>query len=74
MMRRMRIVADANIAYVLDAFGPLGEVVTLPSAELTAAAVREADIVTTVTASAQRPLRTLPALTPKLPKPPRSAG
>ncbi|MDB4965607.1 MAG: D-isomer specific 2-hydroxyacid dehydrogenase NAD-binding protein [Myxococcales bacterium] len=40
----MRIVADANIPYVLDAFGPLGEVVTLPSGQLTAAAVREADL------------------------------
>src|SRR5262245_53303972 len=40
----MRIVADANIPYVQDAFGPLGQVVTLPSGELTAAAVREADL------------------------------
>jgi erythronate-4-phosphate dehydrogenase len=40
----MRIVADANIPYVRDAFGRLGEVVTLPSGELNAAAVREADL------------------------------
>jgi erythronate-4-phosphate dehydrogenase len=43
----MRIVADANIAYVRDAFGPLGEVVTLPSAQLTADAVRDADLLLT---------------------------
>jgi erythronate-4-phosphate dehydrogenase len=47
MMQRMRIVADANIPYVRDAFGALGEVVTLPSGELTAAAVREADLLLT---------------------------
>ena len=40
----MRIVADANIPYVHEAFGPLGEVVTHPSGGLTAEAVREADL------------------------------
>jgi erythronate-4-phosphate dehydrogenase len=47
MMPPMRIVADANIAYVRDAFGPLGEVVTLPSAEITRAAVADADLLLT---------------------------
>ena len=31
----MRIVADANIPYLHDAFGALGEVVTMPSRQLT---------------------------------------
>jgi erythronate-4-phosphate dehydrogenase len=44
MMRRMRIVADANIAYVRDAFAPLGDVVTMPSSELTSATVRDAEL------------------------------
>lgn len=43
----MRIVADANIAYVHDAFARLGDVVTLPSAGLTREAVRDADILLT---------------------------
>lgn len=40
----LRIVADANIAYVHDAFGALGDVTTLPSRELTPASVRDADL------------------------------
>jgi len=40
----MRIVADANIPYLHDAFGALGEVVTMPSRELTAERVRDADL------------------------------
>ena len=40
----MRIVADANIPYLHDAFGPLGEVVTLPAKELGRAAVLDADL------------------------------
>ncbi len=40
----MRILADANIPYLHDAFGPLGEVVTLPSRQLTRDAVRDADL------------------------------
>jgi erythronate-4-phosphate dehydrogenase len=40
----LRIVADANIAYARDAFGRLGDVVTLPSSLLTAEAVRGADL------------------------------
>lgn len=40
----MRIVADANIPYLHDAFGPIGEVVTMPSRELTAASVKDADL------------------------------
>jgi erythronate-4-phosphate dehydrogenase len=40
----MRIVADANIPYLHDAFGALGEVVTLPSRELTSATVRDAEL------------------------------
>ena len=40
----MRIVADANIPYLHDAFGPLGEVVTLSSKQLTREAVRDADL------------------------------
>ncbi|HEX8950725.1 MAG TPA: 4-phosphoerythronate dehydrogenase, partial [Polyangia bacterium] len=40
----MRIVADANIPYLHDAFGPLGTVVTLPARELTPEAVRDADL------------------------------
>jgi erythronate-4-phosphate dehydrogenase len=47
MMQRMRIVADANISYVKDAFGPLGDVVTLRSSELTRDAVRDADFLLT---------------------------
>jgi erythronate-4-phosphate dehydrogenase len=43
----MRIVADANIAYVRDAFARFGDVVTLPSAELTRAAVRDAELLLT---------------------------
>jgi erythronate-4-phosphate dehydrogenase len=44
MMAPMRIVADANIAYVRDAFFALGEVVTLPAAALTREAARDADV------------------------------
>lgn len=40
----MRIVADANISYVRDAFAPLGDVETLPSSELTPERVRDADL------------------------------
>jgi len=40
----MRIVADANIPYLHDAFGPLGEVVTMPSRQLSPEAVKEADL------------------------------
>jgi erythronate-4-phosphate dehydrogenase len=40
----MRIVADANIPYLHDAFRALGDVVTLPSRELTREAVRDADL------------------------------
>lgn len=40
----MRIVADANTPYVRDAFSPLGEVVLLRAAEITPAAVRDADL------------------------------
>ncbi|HEX4462716.1 MAG TPA: 4-phosphoerythronate dehydrogenase, partial [Polyangia bacterium] len=43
----MRIVADANISYVQDAFGPLGDVITLRSSEITRDAVRDADFVLT---------------------------
>ena len=43
----MRIVADANIPYVHDAFAPLGDVVTLPSGALTAEAVRDAELLLT---------------------------
>jgi erythronate-4-phosphate dehydrogenase len=43
----MRIVADANITYVEDAFAALGEVVALPSAELTRERVRDADLLLT---------------------------
>src|SRR5438445_218674 len=41
----LRIVADRNLAYVSEAFAPLGDVVTLPSAELGREAVRDADLV-----------------------------
>ena len=47
MMQRMRIVADANISYVQDAFGPLGDVITLRSSEITREAVRGADMLLT---------------------------
>src|SRR2546423_6515566 len=40
----LRIVADTNITYLHDAFGALGEVVTLPSRQLTREAVRDADL------------------------------
>jgi len=40
----MRIVADANIPYLHDAFAPLGEVVTMPSRELSPETVKEADL------------------------------
>src|SRR5438094_2654308 len=40
----LRIVADRNIAFAAEAFAPLGDVVTLPSAELTREAVRDADL------------------------------
>jgi erythronate-4-phosphate dehydrogenase len=40
----LRIVADANIPYLHDAFGALGEVVTLPSRELGREQVRDADL------------------------------
>jgi len=40
----MRIVADANIPYLHDAFDPLGEVVTMPSRQLSPETVKEADL------------------------------
>jgi erythronate-4-phosphate dehydrogenase len=40
----LRIVADRNIPFISEAFAPLGDVLTLPSSELTAAAVRDADL------------------------------
>ncbi|HWE31349.1 MAG TPA: 4-phosphoerythronate dehydrogenase, partial [Polyangia bacterium] len=40
----LRIVADANIPYLHDAFGALGEVVTMPSRELSRDTVKEADL------------------------------
>lgn len=43
----LRIVADRNIALVEEAFAALGEVVTLPSAELTREAVHSADLLLT---------------------------
>ena len=39
----MRIVADPNIPFVREAFGPLGEVRLVPGREITASAVRDAD-------------------------------
>jgi len=39
----LRIIADANIQLVADAFGPLGEVVSLPAARITPDAVAGAD-------------------------------
>ncbi len=41
----MRIVADRNIPFVQEAFGPLGEVVTVSAPALDAAAVQDADLV-----------------------------
>ena len=40
----MRIVSDRNIPFVEEAFAELGTVVTLPAAQLDAAAVRDADL------------------------------
>lgn len=40
----MRIVADSNIPFVAEAFAPLGSVVTLPAAQITAEAVRDAEL------------------------------
>ena len=40
----LRIVADANIPYLHDAFGALGEVVTMSSRQLSREAVKEADL------------------------------
>src|SRR5580698_3606992 len=39
----MRIVADPNIPFVKEAFGPLGEVRLVPGREITAGTVRDAD-------------------------------
>ncbi len=39
----MRIVADPNIPFVQEAFGPLGEVRLVPGREINAGAVRDAD-------------------------------
>src|ERR1039458_318242 len=39
----MRIVADPNIPFVQEAFGPLGEVRLVPGREIVAGAVRDAD-------------------------------
>ena len=40
----MKIVADPNIPFVQEAFGPLGEVRLVPGREITAGAVRDADV------------------------------
>jgi erythronate-4-phosphate dehydrogenase len=40
----MRIVADPNIPFVHEAFGPLGDVRLVPGREITAGAVRDADV------------------------------
>jgi erythronate-4-phosphate dehydrogenase len=40
----MKIVADPNIPFVQEAFGPLGEVRLAPGREITAATVRDADV------------------------------
>lgn len=40
----MKIVADPNIPFVQEAFGPLGDVRSVPGREITADAVREADV------------------------------
>lgn len=40
----MKIVADPNIPFVREAFGPLGEVALVPGRTMTPATVREADI------------------------------
>ncbi len=40
----MRTIADENIPYVEEAFGRLGEVVTLPGRKIDAASVRDAEI------------------------------
>ena len=39
----MKIIADANIPLVVEAFGPVGEVVALPAERITRDAVRQAD-------------------------------
>src|ERR1019366_2901931 len=39
----MRIVADPNIPFVQEAFGPLGEVRLVPGRQITARSVRDAD-------------------------------
>lgn len=39
----MKIVADPNIPYIRDAFGPLGEVALVPGRQMTADTVRDAD-------------------------------
>jgi len=41
--RRLRIVADAAIPLLDDAFGPLGDLLALPADRITAEAVRDAD-------------------------------
>src|SRR5580698_7961465 len=48
----MRIVADPNIPFVREAFGPLGEVRLVPGREINASAVRDAEalLVRSVTA------------------------
>jgi erythronate-4-phosphate dehydrogenase len=40
----MKIVADPNIPFIREAFGPLGEVQLVPGREITAAAVHDADV------------------------------
>jgi erythronate-4-phosphate dehydrogenase len=40
----MKIVADSNIPFVHEAFGPLGEVQLAPGREITAGEVRDADV------------------------------
>jgi erythronate-4-phosphate dehydrogenase len=40
----LKIVADPNIPFVKEAFGPLGDVRLVPGRQITAAAVRDADV------------------------------
>ncbi len=40
----MKIIADPNIPYVREAFGPLGDIILVPGRQITAAAVRDADL------------------------------
>jgi erythronate-4-phosphate dehydrogenase len=40
----MKIIADPNIPFVREAFGPLGEIALIPGREITGSAVRDADV------------------------------